>query len=62
MCKISTFVIVASLILAATGIGVWAASRTANQAKASAKTVNIEDTREGIPVGGGPFVMLPVHW
>lgn len=62
MCKISTFVIVASLILAATGIGVWAASRTANHATASTKTVHVEDTSEGIPVGGGPFVKLPVYW
>ena len=62
MRSISSFVIVAGLILAATGIGVWAASRTANHTKASAKTVNVEDTREGIPVGGGPFVKLPVYW
>ena len=62
MCKISTFVIAASLIMAATGIGVWAASRTANHEKASAKTVTVEDTREGIPLGGAPFVKLPVYW
>ena len=57
MRSISSFVIVAGLILAATGIGVWAASRTTNQAKA----VKVEDTREGVPVGGGLFVMPPVY-
>ena len=60
MRSISTFVIVVGLILAATGIGVWAASRTTNHAKAGAKAVNVEDTREGVPVGGGLFVMPPV--
>ena len=46
MRKLGSLVIVASLILAATGIGVWAASRTTHQAK-----VNVEDAREGSPVG-----------
>jgi hypothetical protein len=59
MRKISSFVIVASLILAATGIGVWAASRTTNNAKAGAKAVKVEDTHEGTPVG--LFVMPPVY-
>ena len=43
MRKISSFVIVVSLILTATGFGVWAASRTTNQAN-----VTVKDTREGI--------------
>lgn len=60
MRSISSFVIV-GLILAATGIGVWAASRTTNHAKAGAKAVNVENTREGVPVGGGLFVMPPVY-
>ena len=55
MRKISSFVIVVSLILAATGFGVWAASRTTNQAN-----VTVEDTREGIPVSD-LFVMPPVY-
>jgi hypothetical protein len=46
MRKIGSVVIVVGLILAATGIGVWAASRTTSQAN-----VNVEDTRHGIPVG-----------
>ena len=46
MRKLGSFVIAVSLILAATGIGVWAASRTTHQAK-----VNVEDAREGAPVG-----------
>ena len=46
MCKIGSFVIVVGLFLAATGIEVWAASRTTHQAN-----VNVEDTRHGIPVG-----------
>ena len=46
MRKLGSLAIVASLILAATGIGVWAASRTTHQAK-----VNVEDAREGSPVG-----------
>jgi hypothetical protein len=57
--SLRSFVIVAGLILAATGIGVWAASRTTNHAKAGAKAVNVE--REGVPVGGGLFVMPPVY-
>ena len=61
MRSISSFVIVVGLILAATGIGVWAASRTTNHAKAGAKAVNVEDTREGVPLGGGLFVMPPVY-
>jgi len=56
MRKISSFVIAVNLILAATGIGVWAASRTTNQAN-----VNIEDAREGTPVGGGLFVLPLVY-
>ncbi len=40
MRKISSFVIAVNLILAATAIGIWAASRTTNQAN-----VNIEDAR-----------------
>ncbi|HET9538403.1 MAG TPA: hypothetical protein VFP43_24150 [Mesorhizobium sp.] len=46
MRKLGSFVIAVSLILAATGIGVWAASRTTHQAN-----VDVEDTRHGIPVG-----------
>jgi hypothetical protein len=61
MRKIGSFAIVAGLILAATGFGVWAASRTTNHAKAGAKGVNVEDTREGIPVGGGLFIVPPVY-
>ena len=61
MRSISSFVIVVGLILAATGIGVWAASRTTNHTKAGAKAVNVENTREGVPVGGGLFVMPPVY-
>lgn len=56
MRKISSFVIVVGLILAATSFGVWAASRTTNQAN-----VNVEDTREGTPVGGGLFAMPLVY-
>ena len=41
MRKLGSLAIFASLILAATGIGVWAASRTTHQAK-----VNVEDARE----------------
>ena len=57
MRKISPLVIVASLILAVAGVGVWTASTTTNHAKA----VNVEDTREGKPVGGGLFVMPLVY-
>jgi len=46
MHKIGSIVIAVGLILAATGIGVWAASRTTHQAN-----VHVEDTREGLPVG-----------
>ena len=46
MRKIGSFVIAVGLILAATGIGVWAASRTTHQAN-----VHVEDAREGLPVG-----------
>ena len=55
MRKLGSFVIAVSLILPATGIGVWAASRTTHQAK-----VNIEDTREASPVGR-LRVMPPVY-
>jgi hypothetical protein len=44
MRRITSFVIVVSLILAATGIGVWAASRTSDHAKAGAKSVQVELT------------------
>jgi hypothetical protein len=55
MRNLNLFVIVASLILAATGIGVWAASRTTNH-------VNVQDTYGGgSPVGGGIFVAPPVY-
>jgi hypothetical protein len=57
MRKISRFAIVASLILAAAGIGIWTAAKTTNHAKAGAKAVDVEYTRERIPVGGGLFVM-----
>jgi hypothetical protein len=61
MRRISSFVIVVSLILAATGIGVWAASRTTNHAKSGAKGVHVEQPRDGgIPVGG-LFVMPPLY-
>jgi hypothetical protein len=52
MRKISSFVVIASLILGATGIGVWAASRATNH-------VNVEATREGIPVGGAGIFVVP---
>ena len=62
MRKVSSFVLVAGLILAATGFGVWAASRTSHHAKAGAKGVHVEDPREGgIPVGGGLFVVPTVY-
>ena len=56
MRKIRSSVIIVSLILGATGIGIWAASRATNHAKAE----HVED-REGIPVTGGIFVMPPVY-
>jgi hypothetical protein len=46
------FVMVAGLILAAAGVGVWAASRTTNHANV--------DTHEGLPVGGHISVLPPV--
>jgi hypothetical protein len=46
MRKIGSIVIAVGLILAATGIGVWAASRTTHQAN-----VHVEDARHGIAVG-----------
>jgi ABC-type uncharacterized transport system permease subunit len=61
MRMISSFVIVVSLILAATGIGIWAASRTTNHAKAGAKGVHVEDLREGGILVGGLFAMPPVY-
>jgi hypothetical protein len=45
------FVMIAGLILAAAGIGVWAASTT-NHANV--------DTHEGLPVGGHIAVLPPV--
>jgi hypothetical protein len=54
MRKISSFVIVVSLILAATGFGVWAASRTTDH-------VNVQDTHAGYPVGGRLSIMTPVY-
>jgi hypothetical protein len=54
MRKISSFVIVVSLILVATGFGVWAASRTTNHA-------NVQDTHGGFPVGGRLSIMPPVY-
>jgi uncharacterized protein YraI len=50
----SLAVVVAGLILAATGIGVWAASRSTNHTN-----VNVESG--GAPVGGGLFIMPPVY-
>jgi hypothetical protein len=62
MRRISLFVIVANLIVAATGIGVWAASRTTNHEKPAAKSVHVEDPREGgIPVGS-LFFMPPLYY
>jgi hypothetical protein len=52
--RISSFVIVVSLTVTATGFGVWAASRTTDH-------VNVQDTHGGIPLGGGLFVMPPVY-
>jgi hypothetical protein len=52
MHKISSFVILVNLILAATGFGVWAASRTTNPANV--------DTHGGPPVGGRISVLPPV--
>jgi hypothetical protein len=54
MRKISSFVIIMGLVLAATGFGVWAASRTTNHA-------NVQDTHGGIPAGGGIFIMPAVY-
>ncbi len=50
--RISSFVIVVALIVAATGFGVWAASRTAH---------NGDPHNEGTPVGGGIYVMPPIY-
>ena len=52
MRKVSSFVLVAGLILAATGFGVWAASRTTNPANV--------DTHGVLPVGGRMSVLPPV--
>jgi len=52
MRKISSLVVIASLIAAATGVGVWAASATTNQA------VNVVDSRGAIPVEGHRHPLL----
>jgi len=52
MRKISSLVVIVSLIVAATGIGVWAASATTN------KTVNVVDSRGGISVEGQRHPLL----
>jgi len=46
MHKISSLVVIASLIMAATGIGVWTASATTN------KSVNVVDHGGGLTVEG----------
>jgi len=46
MRKISSLIVIASLIMAATGIGVWAASATTNQA------VNVVASGSGLPAEG----------
>ena len=51
--RISSFVIVVSLILTATGFGVWAASWTTDHANV--------DTHGGPPVGGHISVLPPVY-
>ena len=50
--RISTIAIVVALIVAATGFGVWAASRTADDG---------DDLHHGTPVGGGIYIMPPVY-
>ena len=52
--RISSFAIVVALILAATGFGVWAASRTAHNG-------HDEDLRHGTPVGGGIYILPPIN-
>ena len=52
--RISSFVIVVSLTVTATGFGVWAASRTNNH-------VNVQDTHGGFPVGGRLSIMPSVY-
>jgi len=52
--RISSFVIVVSLVLTATGFGVWAASRTTDH-------VYVQDTHGGFPVGGRLSIMPPVY-
>jgi hypothetical protein len=60
MRRFSTFVIVVSLILGATAIGVWAAS-TAHHAKGGAKGALVEHSREaGLPARG-LFVAPPAY-
>ena len=48
--------IVVALIVAATGFGVWAATKTAHH-----EDPHDEDLNHGSPVGGGLFVMPPVY-
>jgi hypothetical protein len=54
--RISSFAIVVALIVAATGFGVWAASRTAHHGDP-----HDEELHHGTPVGGGVYVMPPVY-
>jgi len=55
--RISSLAIVVALIMAATGFGVWAASRTV----AHHEDPHGEDLHHGTPVGGGVYVMPPVY-
>jgi hypothetical protein len=62
MRRLSSFAIVVGLILAVTGFGVWAASRTTHHAKvAGAKGVYVEDPRDGAIPAGGLSVTPPIH-
>jgi hypothetical protein len=61
MRRISSFVIVVGLILAATGIGVLAASRTAHHTNAGAKGGHVEDPREGGIPAGSLFIMPSLY-
>ena len=55
--KIGSLTVTAVLILAVTGIGVWAASTPPHHPRAA----HIQDSRAGTPFGGGLFSMPVVY-